>query len=310
MSAEASTRTVRQRPGRRLRPRATLVLWGLLAWLAPGPGAGAAPAGKVLSGDELPPATAPTGPSVLARMGLSLDRTSLGRMAMHGTEPPRAARSHAGPADGGHWLRHGFVLDGWDLYRFNCRSCHAQGGQGLPPEIRPLTVRVRETSAAAVEADRHVGAAAARQIADRARLELLHRIEEGGTLMPAFTHLTDQEIEVLRGYLETLSGVPETPRQGLAIEEPPDRVGEHVVKGTCQICHDAKPGVTQRAIYDRQIPPLSEIPERYSVREFLRKARSGATVAHGSRGRMPQLGFLSDEELRAAYFYLTEHAQP
>lgn len=280
------------------------LLAGLTLWLALVASAG--PASSPRWGDT-PTTTAPEGASVLARMGLSLDRTSLGRIGFLGTEPPEAIATHTRDAEGSHWMRDGFVLDGRDLYRFSCRACHGQGGQGLPPEIRPLTEKVRDTSVRSVEERQNLSEAAAREVADRAQLELLHRLEEGGTLMPPFTHLTDREIEVLRGYLEALAGLSEGSRSGLQIAEPPDRVGELVVKGTCQICHDATADAARRPIYDRAIPPLASIPERYPAREFLRKARSGMVKEHGPRGRMPQLGFLSDEELTAAYFYLTTH---
>lgn len=254
------------------------------------------------AGYEAPETTPATGPSWLARLGWSLDDTSLGRVGQIGTTPTEVRQSLEEPEE---WIREGFVVDGEDLYRLNCRACHGPGGAGLPPEIRPVLGAIRATS---VEIQERVAAAeesgasvAPERMAELARASIRHRLAEGGALMPPFDHVTDPEVEVLLSYLERLAEVPDRPDRPEEVRVPPDRVGEHLVKGTCQTCHDATARVLRSA--DREIPTLADFPEEYSVRKFIRKARHGSPSG-GRRGRMPELSFVSDAELQAAYLYL------
>ena len=88
------------------------------------------------------------------------------------------------------------------------------------------------------------------------------------------------------------------------------RLGEHVVKGTCHICHDAVgPRPTRDAMLRGIIPPLSILLADNPQVAFVAKARSGAPLLSGRtpfhfRGRMPVFYYLRDEELAAAYDYL------
>ena len=97
------------------------------------------------------------------------------------------------------------------------------------------------------------------------------------------------------------------------------RVGEHRVKGTCQVCHPATgPGASHMMMYMRGvIPSLASMPEQRSPSAVLGKVREGG-VLHGGgmmgRGgmmdrmsRMPVFSFLTDEEVVAAYLYLSEY---
>jgi hypothetical protein len=64
------------------------------------------------------------------------------------------------------------------------------------------------------------------------------------------------------GYLEKLASVPSTKRDGLLVQESAARVGEHIVRGTCHVCHDATgPGSGHRALTQGTIPSLASIPE-------------------------------------------------
>ena len=91
-------------------------------------------------------------------------------------------------------------------------------------------------------------------------------------------------------------------------------MGEHVVKGTCHICHDATgPRPTHDAmLLQGVIPSLTVLIADNPQVEFIRKARSGAPVFAGRplfhyRGRMPVFHYLHDEELAAAYDYLVAY---
>jgi len=91
-------------------------------------------------------------------------------------------------------------------------------------------------------------------------------------------------------------------------------LGEHVVKGTCHICHDAAgPRPTPDAmLWQGVIPPLAVVLAANPRGTFIWKARKGSPVFEGRpllnyRGRMPVFYYLHDEELAAAYDYLVAY---
>ena len=275
---------------------AALVAGGLFAAAPPAP-----------ENDQVTP---PVGTSWLTRLDRSVDATALGRGGLTGTTPA-AAREAERQQSLTDVVEHGFTVTGADLFRLSCRACHGAAGAGVPPEIRPLTVLVRATSAGAQEQQMKsqgevVDRGVAEHLAELARGALMHRLEAGGTLMPKFDHLGPQERQLLVGYLDKLAGVaptePGKPTLHLSVFE----VGEDLVKGTCQTCHDAGEAAPGRAGADRTIPPLSRFPRNYGMLGFVEKARHGTPVALG-RGRMPQFPYLRDEELEAAYLYLTAY---
>ena len=51
--------------------------------------------------------------------------------------------------------------------------------------------------------------------------------------------LSDAEIRSLIAYLELLSGVPGAANRQIAVRESSYRIGEHIVKSTCHVCHSA-----------------------------------------------------------------------
>jgi mono/diheme cytochrome c family protein len=131
-----------------------------------------------------------------------------------------------------------------------------------------------------------------------------HRLVEGGRVMPVFSHLQADEVTLLLGHLKALAGQrgagsERTLRQSAA------RVGEHVVKANCQVCHDAVAG-TERLPADQGLIPLAEMTSRFSATEFVRKVRTGSpeVVRDTPHGRMPRVDYLTPEELAAAYVYL------
>ena len=120
--------------------------------------------------------------------------------------------------------------------------------------------------------------------------------------MPAFSHLRKDEVEALVGYLEKLAGVPPTERDGLAVPESAARVGEHMVRGTCHICHDATgPGA---GLGQGSIPSLVSIPRDHSISGIVHQVQYGSCTAMKLTGGdvMPAYPYFTEEEIAAAYF--------
>ncbi len=292
------------------------------------PVSASAPAGLV---------TAVQGPSWLKHLGLTIPQTRFGQMG--GTAPaPSTGRTEPEPGGapssqslGGAirrfmmGIRQGkaadleeqsFVLSGADLYRLNCRSCHGPDGQGAPPEINSLIGPVQATSAALLmermkKRGSPIDKSMAEQLAAPSEADLRERLRKGGKKMPSFEHLRGDEVEALLGYLETLAGLPPTERSRMLVPQSVARVGEHVVKGTCHICHDATgPGGGHMAMTSGIIPSLESFPRQQSVDSVIRQVQYGS-----SGGMMPMMGgpqmpafpYLTKEEVAAAYFYLAHY---
>jgi len=89
------------------------------------------------------------------------------------------------------------------------------------------------------------------------------------------------------------------------------RIGEHIAKSTCHVCHGAaglNPTVAE--LYAGAIPPLGALPLRVNENEFVRKVTQGAPALMGTppqllRGRMPVFYYLSEDEAADVYLYLT-----
>jgi mono/diheme cytochrome c family protein len=143
-------------------------------------------------------------------------------------------------------------------------------------------------------------------LASQSEASLLDRLRRGGTNMPK-PNLSEVEVRVLLPYLKQLAGI--TAKQ-TSIKEPTIRVGEHLVKSTCHICHAAVgPNPTPQEIGVGAIPPLSTLTSRAGLEQFVRKVTHGSSIAMGalslpSRGRMPVFNYLSEAEAAAAYIYL------
>jgi len=252
------------------------------------------------------------GPSVLRHLGLSIEHTSMGWSGQWSGPPSNVLPRPPGHAGD---LTTGFVLTGADLYRVSCRACHKPDGSGGPPEINSIIGPVQSASAPWMTQrmkamGRPVDAAFIRELASGTEADLRRRLKVGGHTMPSFAHLSDQEIQVLRPYLDEMAAVPGTERRARTITEPSARVGELIVKGTCHICHDAagsddKPTTVMNGV----IPSLATIPHQKTLVQFVQKVREGTPVplsAGGvsSRGRMPVFSYLSDSEAASAYSYL------
>src|SRR5215475_7688232 len=90
------------------------------------------------------PVTTVTGESWLNHLHRSFGDTSMGKTGRLGPPPgdgeAQSARWRLGllsPSKGSS------SLQGQDLYRLNCQSCHGEAGQGAPSEIRSVIDPVR-----------------------------------------------------------------------------------------------------------------------------------------------------------------------
>ena len=206
------------------------------------------------------------------------------------------------------------TLRGSDLYRLNCRGCHGEFGQGAPPEINSVTGPVQATSVAATmermeKSGREMSPSDVNAMAKESKIILLQRLHIGGQHMPPPT-LSEAEIRSLVAYLEQLSEVPGADKNQIAVKESPYRVGEHIVKSTCHVCHSAKgPNPDPQELMDGAIPPLSTLTTRVGLPDFVRKVTSGEPIIMGTpatsyRGRMPVFLYLSEDEAAVSYLYL------
>jgi mono/diheme cytochrome c family protein len=283
--------------------------------------------------------TSVKGPSWLKHLGMQVTQTTqMGEMGGTGPipatrrrEPPTAEGAPSGafnsimqrmmsvvrtnPQQATQILREPFTLTGADLYRLNCQSCHGPQGAGSPPEINSLIGPVQGTSPALIEERMEkrgtpIGEEMAKQMAGEAATELRDRLSTGGKKMPPFPHLRGDEVTALMGYLDQLSGVPHQAHAKLAVTESAARVGEHVVKGTCHVCHDATgPGGGHMMMMEGIIPSLASMPQQLSLGAFLDQVRYGSPPMMRMMGGnlMPAMPYLTDNELAAAYFYLSEY---
>jgi mono/diheme cytochrome c family protein len=233
--------------------------------------------------------TPASGPSLIAKLKTGVDWTAFGRAG--GGDATATAGGGGDPAafaGDSRWLVDGFALTGADLYRMNCRSCHGPAGQGARSGIPPI-----------------VGALAKGAPGEPVgEVRVRHRLVEGGRVMPVFSHLQADEVNLLLGHLRTLAGEAGA-ASAATLRQSAARVGEHVVKANCQICHDAVAGPARQPA-DRGLIPLAEMTTRFSASELVRKVRTGSpeVVRDTPHGRMPRVDYLTAEELAAAYVYL------
>jgi mono/diheme cytochrome c family protein len=273
-------------------------------------------------GTKDPTVTAVVGESWLSHLHRSFGETGMGKTWDLGPPAPMPGEEPR------HWqpqLTPGFAtnivtLHGSDLYRLNCQGCHGWSGAGTPPEINSVINPVRATSVAIImertkKTGQDMSRADAAALAKQASVLLLERFHKGGQSMPPFPQLSDAEIRSIVAYLELLSDVPGSERNQIAIRQTSYRVGEHIVKSTCHICHGAAgPAPTPQQLLEGAIPPLSTLTTRMNLPDFIRKVTYGAPIMMGGppfsyrdsyRGRMPVFHYLSEDEAADAYLYLT-----
>ncbi|MBI4486259.1 MAG: cytochrome c [Acidobacteria bacterium] len=252
------------------------------------------------------------GESWVKRLGLAVEDTALGRMGGRAPAPPSQRRE----PDLATQPQQPFTLAGGDLYRLNCQSCHGPDGTGSLPEINSLIGPVQGTSAAWLvrqfnEKGRAVDEAFLKEVAASAEGDLRTRLRNGGQKMPPFDHLHADEVDALVGHLEKLAHVPDTDATDRLVSEPAARVGEHLVKGTCRVCHDATgPGVGRmrgRMMMRSNIPSLASLGAEASVGEVIAKVRDGSSrfmMPMMGPPRMPVFSYLTPAEISAALVYL------
>lgn len=274
------------------------------------------------------------GPSCIKHLGLTVSQTRMGQMGGTGAlatspqvNPQPSGGDPAGPASlnsliqrflstfrsspekAGAILNENFSASGADLYRWNCQSCHGPDGQGAPPEINSVLGPVQGTSpvlsrkrmeARGLDVDDEV----IQQTTELAEASLRDRFQHGGKNMPSFEYLRADEVEALFGYLEKLASVPPTKRDGLRVPESATRVGEHIVKGTCHVCHDATgPGSGHSAMTQGTIPSLASIPRDHSLSGVVHQVQYGscATMRMTGGDTMPAYPYFTEEEIAAVY---------
>lgn len=269
------------------------------------------------AGNQATKVTAVAGESWLSHLHRTFEETSMGKTGRLGPaeldpeqSPARLSPVSSDPAG------QTVTLHGADLYRMNCRGCHGEAGLGAPPEINSVINPVRAGSTALVmermkKTGMSMSYAEAAKLAKQSQDALLERLHKGGQDMPAFSHLSDPEIRSLVAYLKQLADVPSAGAEQLAVRVTPVRVGEHIVKSTCHICHSASgPNPDPQQLADGAIPPLSTLTSRVSLGQFVRKVTRGAPIVMGTpplacRGRMPVFYYLSEEEATDVYLYLS-----
>jgi mono/diheme cytochrome c family protein len=234
-------------------------------------------------------------------------------MGMGGMMGRSYANYRLSPAETERLLRQRFSLAGSDLYRLDCQSCHGPNGDGAPPEINSLIGPFQGTSPALLERrmkklDRPIGAKLAKELADQAEQNIRQRLQNGGKKMPPFRHLDGKEVNALLSYLKAHVGAPESQGKPMLVKESVSRVGEHLVKGTCQICHDATgPGVGRMGMMRRIIPSLASFPWEQSMQSIVWQVELGSRMMMMGGQRMPAYPYITAEESAAAYLYLLQY---
>lgn len=298
------------------------------------------PVSEVKAGDY--PIPAAQGPSWLKHLGLPVSQSHMGQVG--GTNsPPASSRAklllttgastlpanlnsiiqrflstlRADPQQASVILNEKFDVTGADLYRWNCQSCHGPDGQGAAPEINSVIGPVQGTSpvltkkrleARGLDVDDDM----VQQVSELAEGSLRDRLQHGGTRMPSFEYLRPDEVEALYGYLEKLAAVPPTRRDGLLVPESAARVGEHIERGTCHICHDASgPGAGHAAMVQGTIPSLASLPKEHSLSGVVHQVHYGSCGMMRVTGGelMPAYPYFTEEEIAAVYL-LTYSARP
>jgi mono/diheme cytochrome c family protein len=258
-----------------------------------------------------------TGESWLSHLHRSFDETSMGKTGRLGPAELEANEQNSrfmSVSSGS--VEQTVTLHGADLYRFNCRGCHGEAGLGDPPEINSVVNPVRAGSVTLIlermkQTGMSMSRADAAQLAKQSQDVVLHRLHKGGQDMPSFPHLSETEIRSLVAYLKQLADVPGAQAEQSEIRESSVRIGEHIAKSTCHICHSASgPNPDPQQLADGAIPPLSTLTSRVNQAQFVRKITRGAPIVMGTpallcRGRMPVFYYLSEQEAADVYLYLS-----
>ena len=237
-----------------------------------------------------------------------------GRMGMGGMMGRSYSNDRLSPSELERLMGQQFFLAGSDLYRLDCRSCHGPNGGGKPPEINSLIGPFQGISPALLEKrmkelGRPIGAKLAKDLAAQAEENIRQRLQNGGKKMPPFKHLDREEVNALLKYLKAHVGDPESQGKEDLVMQSVSRVGEHLVKGTCRICHDATgPGVGRMGMMQGIIPSLASFPVEQSMQSIVWQVELGSRTMMMMGGqRMPAYPYITAEEAGAAYLYLIQY---
>lgn len=261
------------------------------------------------------------GPSWIKHLGLTVSKTHLGQMG--GDAAPKDSSGdklkpimqrfltnvRSDPQQASRMLNEEFSASGADIYRWNCQGCHGTEGKGLPPEINSVLGPVQGTSEAMTRARMEargldVDDDMVKQVTELARQALRDRLQHGGTNMPAFSHLRPDEVQALTKYLEKLASVPGA-RDDLLVHETAARAGEHILRGTCHVCHDGTgPGAGAAALMQGNVPSLASLPQEHSLSGVVHQVQYGScsSVKLTGSDTMPAYPYFSEEEITAAFF--------
>jgi mono/diheme cytochrome c family protein len=282
------------------------------------------------------PSVSLNGPSWIKHLNLTVSQTHLGQMGGNVSSSSAASAPvgkgatslgsniqrflsalRAQPQQASAILNEQFQVAGADLYRWNCQSCHGPTGEGAVPEINSVIGPVQGTSPILTKKRMEgrgldVDDDMVQQVTDLADGSLRDRLKHGGKNMPSFEYLRADEVEALYGYLEKLASVPPTKRDGLLVPESAARVGEHIVRGTCHVCHDATgPGAGQIALLQGTLPSLASLPKEHSLSGVVHQVHFGSCGMMKTAGAevMPAYPYFTDEEIASVYF-LVYSAKP
>jgi mono/diheme cytochrome c family protein len=248
---------------------------------------------------EDPSITPVAGPSWLHRRSVPDDRTNLGaatRGPLATDENPIARRRPLAALPG-------LAFDSITLYRLNCLACHGERSLGAAQASLSILRAVEGSSLDAIRE---------RLQKDLTAADLERLVLHGSDLMPARDHMKREDLETLSAYLTQTAAPAEGGRRARRVNSWA-QLGEHVVKGTCHICHDAVgPHPSPANLQPGEIPSLDALLAMKSVSAFIRKVRSGSPVMSGEpglfhAGRMPTFSYLRDVEIAAAYVYLAKY---
>jgi mono/diheme cytochrome c family protein len=264
------------------------------------------------------------GPSWIRHLGLSVSKTHMGQLGGDAALTANGASSieklrpimqrflstvRSDPQQASRILDEEFTVSGADIYRWNCQGCHGTEGKGMPPEINSVLGPVQGTSEAMTRARMEargldVDDDMIKQVTELARQALRDRLQHGGTNMPAFSHLRPDEIQALTGYLEKLASVPGA-KDDVLVHETAARAGEHILRGTCHICHDGTgPGAGATALMQGNVPSLASLPQEHSLSGVVHQVQYGSCNSVKLTGSdvMPAYPYFSEEEVTAAFF--------
>ncbi len=160
------------------------------------------------------------------------------------------------------------VLTGKDVYRLNCASCHGADRTGDPSHYPTLLNIEGKLSSK----------------------EIREIIEYGKDAMPAFHHLTQQEVSAIMAFMFD--------EKAQSVEISTTGLGERIFKSNCSSCHRASTD-DPKPTNVRMMKPavLAGATKRFSKDEFFRIMDSGICY-------MPSFDHFTSSEREALYVFV------